>query len=103
MYSIHRQKYKKIISMLVERRKAAGITQKQLASKIYLRQVIISKIETLGRRIDLLELINYCGGINVPFLQFASDVSEKILKENYGKDKEKPEGGQDGDLGRHTD
>lgn len=62
MYSIHRQKYKKIISMLVERRKAAGITQKQLASKIHLRQVIISKIETCERRIDLLELIYYCGG-----------------------------------------
>lgn len=48
--------------MLVERRKTAGITQKQLASKIHLRQVIISKIETCERRIDLLELINYCGG-----------------------------------------
>lgn len=90
--------------MLVERRKTAGITQKQLASKIHLRQVIISKIETCERRIDLLELINYCGGINVPFLQFVSEVSERILKENcYGKDKEKPEGGQDGDLGWHTD
>lgn len=62
MWSIHRQKYKKIIAMLVERRKAAGITQKQLASKMHLRQVIISKIETCERRIDLLELINYCGG-----------------------------------------
>ena len=41
---------------------AAGITQKQLASKMHLRQVTISKIETCERRIDLLELINYCGG-----------------------------------------
>ena len=48
--------------MLVEKRKQAGVTQKQLASKIHLRQNIISKIETCERRIDLLELINYCGG-----------------------------------------
>lgn len=69
--------------MLVEKRKASGITQKQLASKMHLRQVIISKIETCERRIDLLELINYCGGVNVPFLTFAEEVSERILKNNW--------------------
>lgn len=89
MYSIHRQKYKKIISMLVEKRKASGITQKQLASKMHLRQVIISKIETCERRIDLLELINYCGGVNIPFLSFAEEVSDKVLKQQFTTSNEK--------------
>lgn len=67
--------------MLVEKRKQAGITQKQLASKLHLRQNIISKIETCERRIDLLELINYCGGVNYPFLSFVQEVSEKVIKD----------------------
>ena len=85
MWSIHRSKYKVIINMLVEKRKQAGVTQKQLASKINLRQNIISKIETCERRIDLLELINYCGGVNYSFLSFVQEVSEKVLKEKDEK------------------
>lgn len=62
MWSIHRSKYKEIIRLLVQLRKEQGVTQCQLARNMHLRQGIISKIETCERRIDLLELINYCRG-----------------------------------------
>ena len=71
--------------MLVERRKAAGVTQKQLTKNIHLRQEIISKIETCERRIDLLELINYCGGVGISFIEFANEVYKEILEKDYDK------------------
>lgn len=85
MWSIHRSKYKQIIRLLVQRRKEQGVTQNQLARNMHLRQGIISKIETCERRMDLLELINYCRGVNISFIDFVAEVSKKILKE-HGKD-----------------
>ena len=48
-----------------KKREEAGITQKDMTKVMHLRQNIISKIETCERRIDLLELLQYCGGVNV--------------------------------------
>ena len=75
--------------MLVERRKAAGVTQKQLTKSLHLRQEIISKIETCERRIDLLELINYCGGVGISFIEFANEVYKEILEKDYDKGRAK--------------
>lgn len=87
MKSIHRKRYKEITALLVEKRKLAGVTQKQLARVLHLRQNIISKIETNERRIDLLELIQYLDGLNVPFRDFVNEVSIKILKQKDGNDR----------------
>ena len=62
MKSIHVKKYKQIVRLLKQKREENGITQRQLARTLHLRQNQISKIETNERRIDLLELINYCRG-----------------------------------------
>lgn len=65
MRSIHNKRYKAIIAFIRGRRMAAGITQKEMAKKIHLRQNVISKIETCERRMDLLEMLSYCKAINV--------------------------------------
>lgn len=78
MWSIHRKKYKHIIAVLVETRHEAGVTQKELARRLHLRQNIISKIETCQRRIDLLELINYLGGVECPLPKFMERISNII-------------------------
>lgn len=62
MRSIHNRRYKAIIAFIRKRREEAGITQKEMTKVMHLRQNIISKIETCERRIDLLELLQYCGG-----------------------------------------
>ena len=62
MRSIHNKRYKAIIAFIRRRREEAGITQKEMTKVMHLRQGIISKIETCERRIDLLELLQYCGG-----------------------------------------
>lgn len=65
MRSIHNKRYKAIIAFIKEKRKATGITQKEMAKKIHLRQNVISKIETCERRMDLLEMLSYCKAINI--------------------------------------
>lgn len=65
MRSIHNKRYKAIIAYIRGKREEAGITQKQMTKVMHLRQNIISKIETCERRIDLLELLQYCRGVNV--------------------------------------
>lgn len=65
MRSIHNRRYKAIIAFIRKRREEAGITQKEMTKVMHLRQNIISKIETCERRIDLLELLQYCGGVNI--------------------------------------
>lgn len=80
MKSIHVKKYKQIVRLLKQKREQAGITQKQLAQTLHLKQTQISKIETNERRIDLLELVNYLRGIDVPFMDFAAEVSEIVNK-----------------------
>ena len=65
MRSIHNKRYKAIIAYIRNKRIEAGITQKDMTHIMHLRQGIISKIETCERRLDLLELLQYCGGVNI--------------------------------------
>jgi transcriptional regulator with XRE-family HTH domain len=58
--TIHDPRYKRIVNLLIEARKSAGLTQVQLAEKIGLPQPDISKIERCERRIDALELVDWC-------------------------------------------
>ena len=77
MRSIHNKKYKAIIAYIRGKREEAGITQKDMTKVLHLRQAIISKIETCERRIDLLELLQYCRGVNIS-IQEIVDHLEKM-------------------------
>lgn len=65
MRSIHDKRYRRIIAFIVGHREEAGITQVQLSKMLHLRQEIISKIENCDRRIDILELIDYCSHVGI--------------------------------------
>lgn len=82
MKSIHNKRYKDIIRFIRERRIAAGITQKEMAKKIHLRQNVISKIETCERRLDLLELLSYCKAVGLPLHEVTDYISIKTTKKN---------------------
>jgi transcriptional regulator with XRE-family HTH domain len=47
--------YKKFITVLIQARKEAGLTQTELGAKIGRKQTHISIIETGVRRVDLIE------------------------------------------------
>ena len=50
-------RYQKFVAELVECRKKHGVSQQVLAKRVNLLQSDISKIETLERRVDVLEAI----------------------------------------------
>lgn len=61
MSSIHKEEYRLLIKALVRARKAAGLTQEEVADKLGVHQSFISKIESCQRRIDVLELKKIAG------------------------------------------
>ena len=54
--SIHLKDYHEIVQRLKRLRLSAGLTQKEAAEKIGMPQSFISKIESVERRLDILEL-----------------------------------------------
>lgn len=76
--SIHQKRYHTIIALLRQKREAAGITQIQLAEKLNVSQTVVSKIETCERRLDVVELIDICDAISISYLDFLSELNNKI-------------------------
>ena len=54
--SIYNKEYKEIAERLREAREQAGLTQKEVADKLGKPQSFISKIESVERRLDVVEL-----------------------------------------------
>lgn len=78
--SIHREDYSLFLQRLRETREKAGLTQAQVADKLGVTQTFVSKCERGERRMDLLEVRDYCKAIQVPFEKFVNEL-ERILKQ----------------------
>lgn len=48
----------RLIDLLVEQRKRAGLSQAQLAERLGRFQSVISSLESGGRRVDVIELLD---------------------------------------------
>lgn len=57
MRSVVTDEYKAVLTMLVDARRAAGLTQQQLAAELRKPQSFVSKYERGERRLDLVEFI----------------------------------------------
>ena len=55
--SLDRDLYSECVRLLVAARRAAGLTQQQLAERIGQRQTFVSKVELEERRLDVAEFI----------------------------------------------
>ncbi len=58
----HKPKYKKMCRILLQLRNDAGLTQRELASKLKVPHSVIFKIEHGERRIDPVEFAQWCRG-----------------------------------------
>lgn len=56
--------------MLREARQEAGLTQTQLAERLDIPQAVISNVERGERRLDLVELSEYCDAVGVDLSEF---------------------------------
>lgn len=65
MKTVYKARYRNMISVLADVRKAAQLTQQQLAEKLHKPQSYIAKIEGFERKLDLLEFIEMCEALKV--------------------------------------
>lgn len=70
MSSIHDPRYKILIEELIKMRELKNITQVELATSLKKPQSYIAKVETLERRIDILELYDWLLVLGVPISDF---------------------------------
>lgn len=78
--TIHSKEYRKLISLLREKRENLDITQLKLASIIDTDQTFISKIENSERRIDVIELRTICKALKISFKDFIEELEQNLEK-----------------------
>lgn len=74
--SVHHKRYQKLRSVLKDVRKSAGLTQVQLAERLYMEQSNLSKIERGERFVDTLLFIDYCRACGVVPAEVIAKVDE---------------------------
>lgn len=55
--TIHSERHRRLAELLIEKRKAAGMTQAEVARALGRHQPFIANIENGERRVDLVELL----------------------------------------------
>lgn len=76
--SIHTTRYRQFCELLTETREKAGLTQIKLARRLRWTQSAVSKVERGERRLDILELLQWTGAMDVSFSQFAITFEERV-------------------------
>ena len=72
--SIHNSSYRAVIALLRQKRSERGVTQEKMAELLQISQATLSKIETCERRLDIIELRQFCRVLNISFLDFMSEI-----------------------------
>lgn len=80
MVSLHEASYRLLLERIRSVRRAADITQAELAEKLGTDQSFVSKYERGERRLDVVELRGICLALGIDFVGFISDF-EKVLQE----------------------
>ena len=63
--TVHRPEYHSLAALLKEARLKADLTQGVLAQRLSRTQVDVSNVENAVRRLDILELRDYCQALEV--------------------------------------
>ena len=71
--SLRDPRYRAIIDKLVAHRKAAGLTQRELADRIGRVQSFVAKAELCERRLDVIELVDVLQGLEVDPAKFLAE------------------------------
>jgi len=80
--TIYTQEYGVMLKVLRETREHAGLTQVDIAAKLNVTQVFISKCEGGQRRLDVIELRAWCTAMGVSTAEFISAVERAIVRAN---------------------
>lgn len=76
--SVFTKDYRVFLRRLRAARKRAGLTQKQLAERLHQTQSFISKCERGERRLDVVELHDFCRAMGVSLSKFMNQLTKHI-------------------------
>jgi transcriptional regulator with XRE-family HTH domain len=76
--AIFTSEYGFVLERLVSARKAAGLTQSQLAQRLGKPQSFVSKIERHERRLDVVELVIMCNALNIAPREVVADLEARL-------------------------
>lgn len=79
--SIHKPEYHTLLEMLVDIRGKAGLKQTELAKLLGRSQSYVSDVERGGRRLDLLQLREYCQACDQDLVSFVRRFEKTIAGE----------------------
>jgi transcriptional regulator with XRE-family HTH domain len=72
--SAHTREYQRVVTALRRAREAAGLTQGQVAEKLGVYASYVSKCESGERRLDVVELADFCRVYGVNLITFLKAV-----------------------------
>ena len=72
----HLRRYKRFQSMLVEYRRAAGLTQAAVAARLARPQSFLAKIESGERRVDVVEFLELAQAIGFDPAEFVNELQQ---------------------------
>ena len=78
--SIYSPEWRILLEWLVEQRKTAQLSQRQLAAKIGVVHSLVSKVEQGERRLDPIELVMYCKGMRADPCKLIKKIQRDILR-----------------------
>lgn len=70
--------YRVLLDELKAARDRAGLTQTDLATALGMTQSKISKVERGERRLDIVELHQWCQALGIPFLDLARRLDRRF-------------------------
>ncbi len=80
--SIYTADYAAFLEVLVEMRKNAGLTQRDLGKELPFDQPSISKLERGERRVDVIELRLICEKLGITLSDFIQKLERRIGERN---------------------
>ena len=76
--TLNNSKHKIFLELLYQLRISSGHTQISLAEKLDVPQSFISKVENGERRLDIIELSEFCRALNTTLTDFVVALEHKI-------------------------
>lgn len=90
--SLHSEGYTLFLRQLRAARKRSGITQVELAERLNETQSFVSKCERGERRLDVVEVREYCQAIGIPFAGFMRELDANLGRKRVVKGPKQAQG-----------
>lgn len=88
---LYKKRWKFFREVLIMERKNRNVSQKNLAKKLGIEQSFVSKTEIGDRRLDVIELLEYCDAMGLTLTDFVFRMEGRLLAEGLLSPKRKEE------------